>query len=169
VGGHTVARYLDLLVDLLLVRRLPPWSRNAGKRLVKTPKVYVRDCGLVHALLGIDSMDALLGHPVAGSSWEGLVLEHVMTALPAAAHASFYRTSNGAEIDLVVEFQRECWAIEVKRALNPAPTAGFFGACDDVQATRRIVVYPGTETFPLRGGAEAMPLSALLRRLGRAG
>ncbi len=169
VGGHTIARYLDLLVDLLLVRRLPPWSANAGKRLVKTPKVYVRDAGLVHALLGIDSMDALLGHPVAGSSWEGLMLEHVMAVMPAAARATFYRTSNGAELDLVVELGRERWAIEVKRSLNPTPTAGFFNACDDVQATRRIVVYPGSETFPLRAGAEAMPLTALLRRLDRMG
>jgi predicted AAA+ superfamily ATPase len=114
VSGHTVARYLDIMVDLLLVRRLQPWAVNAKKRLVRTPKVYVRDAGLLHALLGIRDREELLGHPVVGASWEGMLMENVLDALPATARPTFYRTSAGAEIDLVIEFSaKERWAIEI--------------------------------------------------------
>jgi predicted AAA+ superfamily ATPase len=116
VDVRTASRYLDLLVDLLLVRRLPPWHANVGKRLVKSPKVYVRDSGLVHALLGIANLDALLGHPVVGASFEGLVVEHVAAAAPLAT-LHFYRTSGGAEIDLLVAWpDGALWAVEVKRS-----------------------------------------------------
>ena len=101
VDGKTVTRYLDLLVDLLLVRRLPPFHVNVSKRLVKSPKVYVRDSGLVHTLLGLDDRDAVLGHPVAGGSWEGLVLENLLGVAPERVQSSFYRTTAGAEVDLV--------------------------------------------------------------------
>ena len=103
VSGQTVGRYLDLMVDLLLVRRLPPWSKNAGKRLVRSPKVYVRDSGLVHALLGLRDLDAVLGHPVTGGSWEGFVIENLLAAAPSGTSACFYRTAVGAEIDLVLD------------------------------------------------------------------
>lgn len=139
VSGHTVARYLDIMVDLLLVRQFPSWSSNAKKRLVRTPKVFVRDSGLVHALLGIREREELPGHPVVGASWEGMVIENVLGALPASAQTSFYRTSVGAEIDLVIEFgPKDRWAIEVKRSIgNPAPTKGFYIACEDIRATRQ--------------------------------
>jgi predicted AAA+ superfamily ATPase len=167
VSGHTVARYLDLMVDLMLVRRLEPWSSNARKRLVKTPKVYVRDCGLVHALLGIHNQEELLGHPVAGFSWEGLHIENILSTLPAAARAAFYRTAAGAEIDLVIEFSaKERWAIEIKRSLSdPRPSKGFYIACDDLKASRRIVLYPGDESFPLDAKTQVMPLKRLLAEL----
>jgi predicted AAA+ superfamily ATPase len=162
ISGHTVARYLDLLVDLLLVRRLQPWSRNAGKRLVRSPKVYVRDSGLVHALLGIRDREQLLGHPVVGPSWEGFVIENILAAAPNGARAWFYRTSAGAEIDLLVESgRRKLWAVEVKRSLTPRPSKGFHIACDDVKATRRIVVYPGPEHFRIDAATEAVPVSLL--------
>jgi predicted AAA+ superfamily ATPase len=166
VSGQTVARYLDIMVDLLLVRRLPPWSSNAKKRLVRAPKVFVRDSGLVHALLGIRDREELLGHPVVGASWEGMVIENILGTLPASAQTSFYRTSAGAEIDLVIELgTKDRWAIEVKRSIaNPAPSKGFYIGCEDIKATRQIVVYPGTERFQLDPKTEVMPLDTLLRR-----
>jgi uncharacterized protein len=164
VSGHTVARYLDIMVDLLLVRRLQPWAENAKKRLVRTPKVYVRDSGLLHALLGLRNQEDLLGHPVVGSSWEGLLIENILNALPPTARPTFYRTSAGAEIDLVIDFSsKERWAIEVKRSLgSPAPSKGFYVACEDINATRRVVLYPGAERFKLDAKTEVMPLSMFL-------
>ncbi|WP_395141525.1 ATP-binding protein [Schlegelella aquatica] len=167
VDGKTVARYLDLLVDLLLVRRLPPWQRNVGKRLVKSPKVYVRDSGLVHALLSISDHEALLAHPVAGASWEGLVIESLLAAAPTGTEASFYRTSAGAEIDLLLELpgQSKPWAIEIKRGLAPKLERGFHLAVETVQPERGFVVYGGAERFPLAPGVEAVPLEALCQEL----
>lgn len=164
VSGTTVGRYLDIMVDLLLVRRLQPWTSNVRKRLVKSPKVYVRDTGLLHALLGIRDGEELLGHPVSGFSWEGLLIENILDTLPSSARASFYRTAVGAEIDLVVEFNaKERWAIEVKRSLSdPSPSKGFYIGCDDIKATRRIVLYPGEETFKLNAKVEVMSLRSLM-------
>jgi predicted AAA+ superfamily ATPase len=164
VSGHTVARYLDIMVDLLLVRRLQPWATNAKKRLVRTPKVYVRDSGLLHALLGIRNQEELLGHPVVGASWEGMLIENILDALPATARPTFYRTFTGAEIDLVIEFSaKERWAIEIKRSISdPRPGKGFYVGCDDLKATRRIVLYPGEESYPLDGQTEVMPVRRLL-------
>jgi predicted AAA+ superfamily ATPase len=160
VDGKTVASYLDLLVDLLLVRRLAPWHGNVRKRLVKSPKVYVRDSGLVHALLGIADREALLAHPVAGGSWEGLAIESLIAAAPAGAEAYFFRTAAGAEIDLLLKLpgRRKPWAIEVKRGLTPQLERGYRLACDDVRPERRLVVYGGTERFPLAEGVEAASL-----------
>ena len=167
VDGKTVASYLDLLVDLLLVRRLPPWHRNAGKRLVKSPKVYVRDSGLVHALLGVPDHDALLAHPVAGGSWEGLVVESLMAAAAPGTEACFYRTAAGAEIDLVLKIpgRRKPWAVEIKRSLAPKLERGFHLACEEVAPEARFVVYGGTEHFPVSAGVEALPLVDLCQRL----
>lgn len=166
VSGQTIARYLDLMVDLLLVRRLPPWAGNVGKRLVKSPKVYVRDSGIAHALLGIADQDALLGHPVQGGSWEGLVVEHLLARLPATGHGFFYRTAAGGEIDLVLDLPpAERWAIEIKRSLAPALRKGFHIGATDVAATKRWVVYPGSETFPLDRETTAIPLTALMAQL----
>ena len=156
VSGHTVARYLDLLVDLLLVRRLPPWSGNVGKRLTKSPKVYVRDSGLVHALLGLETLEDVLGHPVAGASWEGMVVEGALAAA-GDAPASFYRTSAGAEVDLVFEGRHgRRYVVEIKRSSAPTVTRGFRNGCEDVGASEAIVAYPGRERFPLAEGIEAI-------------
>ncbi len=166
VSGQTVARYLDLMDDLLLVRRLPPWSGNVGKRLVRTPKVYIRDSGLVHALLGINNLDALHGHPVAGGSWEGQIIENLIAAAPPNTGAFFYRTSAGAELDLVLEFNsRTRWAIEIKRSLTPSPSKGFQLASDDIHASKRFIVYPGTETIPLKHNTQALSLPNLTKLL----
>ena len=167
VDGKTVASYLDLLVDLLLVRRLTPWHGNVRKRLVKSPKVYVRDSGLVHALLGLGDREALLAHPVAGGSWEGLAIESLIDAAPKGTEAFFFRTSAGAEIDLLLKLPRTRapWAIEVKRGLAPKLERGFHLACDDVHPGRRLVVYGGRERFPLAEGVEAVSLVDLCAEL----
>jgi len=162
VGGTTIARYLDLLVDLLLVRRLPPHLPNAGKRVVRSPKVYVRDSGLLHALLGIVSKEALLGHPVVGGSWEGFAIENLIAAAGPRAQASFYRTTHGAEIDLVLSLPSgEAWAVEVKRSLSPSVERGLHSALADLEPKRAFVVYPGTERWRLGASIEAIGLAEL--------
>ena len=167
VDGKTVARYLDLLVDLLLVRRLPPLHANVGKRLVKSPKVYVRDSGIVHALLGLDDYEAVLGHPAAGGSWEGFVLETLVGSAPERARASFYRTSAGAEIDLVLEMPGAgLWAVEIKRGLAPKLDRGFHRAREDLEPERSFIVYSGEDRYPRGEGIEAVGLremASLLR------
>lgn len=158
VSAQTVARYLDLLVDLLLVRRLEPWSGNIGKRLVRSPKIYIRDSGLVHALLNVGSTEDLLGHPVAGPSWEGMVIESLIAAA-GGAPAHFYRTAAGAEIDLVFEGRgRKRYAIEIKRSGAPTVSKGFWNGCADTKATESIVIYLGDEPVPLGNNVRALGL-----------
>ncbi len=166
VSAVSISRYLDLLVDLLLVRRLSPWMSNVGKRLIRSPKIYIRDTGLLHALLNIDSFDTLLGHPVAGASFESLVIENLLTHLPFGADAGFYRTAAGAEIDLVLSLSNgELWAIEIKRSLAPKPERGFYHACEDLKPSQSFIVYPGTESFPLSNNLIAISLPALIDKL----
>jgi predicted AAA+ superfamily ATPase len=159
VSGQTVGRYVDLLSDLLLLRRLPPWSGNVGKRLTRTPKAYLRDSGIAHALLGIRTLDDLLGHPVCGASWEGMILEALIAEAGAQA-CSFYRTSAGAEIDLVVEGGRgRSLAVEVKRTSAPKASRGFRIALEDIGASAACVVHSGATSFSLGEGVEAVPVS----------
>jgi predicted AAA+ superfamily ATPase len=166
VSVPTVTRYIDLLVDLLLVRRLSPVHANVGKRLVKSPKVYVRDPGIVHALLRIDSLEVLLGHPVAGLSWEGFVIETLLAASP-QADAGFYRTAAGAEVDLVLDLggKHGRWVVEIKRGLTPAVSRGMRNALADLAPTRAFVVYSGDEEYPIAEGVHAIGLVGLARRL----
>ena len=157
VSGQTVMRYIDLLCDLMLVRRLPAWHGNVGKRLVRAPKVYVRDSGIVHALLGLADLEAILAHPVAGASWEGFVVEQLLAAAP-AVEASFYRTAHGAEADLVLRFRDgKTWVVEIKRSSAPTVSKGFHLAAADVGATRKLLVAPVATAYPLREGIEVMP------------
>ena len=166
VSGQTIARYLDLLCDLLLVRRLQPWAKQSSKRLVKAPKVYVRDSGLVHALLGLGSQRDLLAHPVVGGSWEGWIIENLLACAPPNTQASYYRTAVGAEIDLLLELPGgKLWAIEIKRSSAPAVSRGFHLACDDIAATQRIVVSSANAQFPMAGGIEHVPLLGLMNEL----
>jgi uncharacterized protein len=163
VDGKTAAGYLDLLADLLLVRRLPPWHANLGKRLVKSPKVYVRDSGLVHALLGIPDKESLLAHPVVGASWEGWVVENLLASAPEGVSGHFYRTGGGAEIDLLLAWpDGALWAVEVKRSLTPKLGRGFHAACADLAPLRKFVVYPGAERYRLLEDVEAISLAGLI-------
>jgi uncharacterized protein len=157
VASPTVQRYIDLLTDLLLVRQLMPFHRNLGKRLVKSRKVYVRDSGLVHALLGIATFNELAGHPVAGPSWEGMVIENLLQVAPERTMASFYRTAAGAEIDLVLEVPGHgLWAIEIKRGLAGRPEKGFYSACQDLNPNRRFVVNAGNGQYPIDSETQAI-------------
>lgn len=159
VGWHAVSHYLDLLVDLLLVRRLSPWTANVGKRLVKSPKIYLRDSGLLHSLLNLPTLNDVLGHPVAGASWEGFALEALLAAAPDGAKPYFYRSAAGHEIDLVLELSASRrWAYEFKKSLSPTVEKGFHIACADIKAERRILVYPGQDSYPGSGGVEVMSL-----------
>ncbi|MCC6697445.1 MAG: ATP-binding protein [Candidatus Hydrogenedentes bacterium] len=167
VSAPTVTRYIDLLVDLLLVRRLEPLHANVGKRLVKSPKVYVRDAGLVHALLRIETLDDLSGHPVAGASWEGFAIETLIAAAPGAGF-SFYRTAAGAEVDLVLDLdaRRGRWLVEIKRGLAPAASRGLLHAVQDLRPRRTVVVYSGDEAYPIAADIEACGLRRLAKLLG---
>ena len=163
VTAPTVTSYIDLLADLLLVRRLRPFRANISKRLVKSPKVYVRDSGLVHALLGLGDYNELAGHPVVGTSWEGFVIENLLAVAPDRTPASFYRTSAGAEIDLVLELpgKHGLWAIDIKRGSAARSERGFHNARADVKPARSFVVYGGEERYPISEGIEAIGLKEL--------
>lgn len=166
VDAKTTQSYIDLLCDLLLVRRLAPWHTNTGKRLVKAPKVYVRDSGLVHALLDIETKDNLLSHMVVGASWEGYCIETLLACVPAGVTGYFYRTSGGAEIDLLLAWPGgDLWAIEIKRSASPKVERGFHSACDDLQPTQKWVVYPGQESYPLSTDIQAISLHGLCEKL----
>ena len=164
LDGKTIARYLDLMVDLLLVRRLMPWHRNIGKRLAKSPKIYVRDSGIAHALLGLGSKEDVLGHPAVGPTREGFVIENIINSAPANTVASFYRASGGAEIDLILTLPgRRPWAIEIKRSLEPKLNRGFHSACADVEPEAKYVIYPGREEFTMAGDVQVIGLAAGVR------
>lgn len=161
-SAQTITRYIDLLIDLLLVRRLRPFHANTGKRLVKAPKVYVRDSGIVHALLNIGDRNALAGHPVVGASWEGFVIENLVAAAPQRTVASFYRTAAGAEMDLLLELPgRRLWAIEIKRGLAPKLEKGFHYARADLKPEKTFVVYSGSGRYPVAEGIEAISVREL--------
>lgn len=162
----TVARYLDLFVDLLLVRRIGSWATNVGKRMRKAPRIVIRDSGLVHALLNIRTLDDLLGHPVAGPSWEGFVIENILRAAPPSAGFGAYRSLRGAECDLVLDVSGgRPWAIEVKRGRSPKLERGFSDACQDIRPARRFVAYPGTDRFGMKNGVEAIGVMDLMREV----
>lgn len=162
----TAKRYIELLEDLLLIRTLRPWAGNIGKRLVKAPKIYIRDSGITHSLLNLTTMDDLMGHPVVGASWEGFVMENLLSSLPEGVTPWFYRTSAGAEIDLVVEKNtKKKYAIEIKRSVAPGLSKGFYLGSEDVGATNRFVVYPGNERFPISKEVMVMPLIDMMTEL----
>lgn len=162
----TVGSYINLLADLLLVRRLLPWPSKLGKRLVKTPKLYVRDSGLVHALLDLKDKETVLSHPVVGASWEGYGIENLLACAPAQVQPYFYRSSAGAEVDLLLQWPSgELWAIEIKRSLSPKLERGFHEACADLKPARKILIYPGLESFPMGQDVKALPLEQLCKEL----
>ncbi len=166
VDVKTVNSYIHLLTDLLLVRRLQPWHANLGKRLVKTPKLYVRDSGLVHALLDLATKEAVVSHPTVGASWEGFCIENLLACAPTQVQSYFYRSGGGAEVDLLLQWPGgELWAIEIKRSLTPKVERGFHEACSDLKPTRKLVVYPGDEPYPLGNDVRVMPLATLCKEL----
>lgn len=166
VSAQTIARYVDLLVDLLLVRKLAPFHASLSKRLVKSPKVYIRDTGLVHALVGIKDFDVLQSHPILGASYESFVIENCINCAPPHARFYFYRTAAGAEIDLLIEMpDKTLWAVEIKRSSTPKVQKGFYLACQDIKPDRAFVIYAGQDRYPLAQSVEAISLYDFLCEL----
>jgi len=167
VDNKTITRYIDLLVDLLLVRKLSPWHGNSGKRLTKSPKIYIRDSGILHYLLNIPHRESLIGHPILGASWEGFVIENILQMLSPQVHASFYRSSGGAEIDLVLEFQtakgNQTWAIEIKRSVKPKVGRGFHSACEDIKPQRKLLVYSGSDNYLIKNHIEVIGVKQVMQ------
>lgn len=169
IDNKTANSYLELLIDLLLVKRLPPWHVNIAKRLIKAPKIYVRDSGIVHALLNITDDEALHGHPIIGQSWECFVIENILNSAPEGVEGYFYRTSGGAEIDLVLAWPNgKLWGIEIKRSLSPKIERGFYSACEDLQPERKFVVYAGSERYSITQDIEAISLADLCASIAKA-
>lgn len=164
VSGHTIRSYLDVLTDTFVLRLLAPCQANVKKRLIKTPKIYLRDSGILHALLDIDDEGDLLGHPVVGVSWEGFVIEHVIAAMP-RWRSSFYRTQVGAEIDLVMERGRKRIGIECKASMAPKISRGVQSAMEDLNLSHVYVIAPVTESYPIREHVTVVGLLAFLHTI----
>lgn len=160
VSGNTARHYLDLLTDALMIRQLQPYYANIRKRQVKSPKVYIRDSGLCHQLLGIDSEKALLEHPKVGASWEGFVIEQILLNEP-HDEAWFWATHQGAEIDLVLKRGGSLIGIECKRADAPRMTPSIRTALEDLGLDKVAVIYPGMRRYPISDRVEAIPLTEL--------
>jgi len=168
VNAKTVSNYIDILTDLLLVRRLEPWHENVKKRLVKSPRCYIRDSGILHRLLGIDSYDELLSNPVLGKSWEGFAVGNILSVLPNRAETCFYRTTGGAEVDLVIKMpSSDIWAIEIKHGVAPKLGKHYSKTCDDIGATHKYILYGGEDEFPVGKDVKVISLSKLMGRLYR--
>ena len=166
VANVTVSRYLDMMVELMLVSRLEPWYGNSKKRRVKSPRIYIRDSGILHALLQIPDYESLLGHPILGKSWEGLVIENIVSELPFGVDPHFYRTSAGAEIDLLLQFGlSDYWAIAIRASRVPIISKGFHMACEDLKVKRKFVVYGGEEKFPIGNETTVLSLSDFILTL----
>jgi len=169
IDGKTVTSYIDILTDLLLVRRIEPWHVNVKKRLVKSPRYYVRDSGILHRLLGIGSYDALLSNPILGKSWEGFVVENIHSVMPRLAETYFYRTAAGAEIDLVIKMPNgQIWAVEIKHGVAPKLGKHYSKTCDDVGATHKFVVYGGDDEFPIGDNVWMISLPKIMEKLSSA-
>lgn len=151
VHGPTVRTYIDLLEGAFMVRRLPPYTANVRKRLIKSPKLYLRDSGILHTLLNIPDYNTLLGHPVYGHSWEGFCIENILARCKRTVEASFFRTVRGAEIDLVLEQGRSRVAVEVKVSAAAKPQRGFWTALQDLGIDRAWVIAPVKSAYPLHG------------------
>ena len=164
VSNPTIKHYLDILTDLYMVRQLQPWSGNSKKRLVKSPKVYIRDSGLLHNLVHVSDPEMLMGHPVVGLSWECFIIENIITSMSNKWRWSYYKTQAGAEIDLILESPKnEIWAIEVKRTLQPKLTKGFVLGCLDTKATKKFFVHAGYDRYPISEDVEAIGIVEFLR------
>ncbi|MDF7826289.1 ATP-binding protein [Pontiellaceae bacterium B12227] len=163
VSDRTVRRWLDVLTDTFMVRQIQPWLPNIGKRVVKAPKIYLSDSGIVHRLLGINSMDDLLFHPACGHSWEGFVLQQIMSMMPFLAEVYHYRTYRGAEIDLLLKLpgRSQLTAVEIKRSFAPKVQRGFWNAMEDTECDRAFVIYPGDDSWPIAENVNTLPLTQL--------
>lgn len=162
VTAPTAKHYLDILEDTFIVRQLHPYFTNAKKRLVKSPKIFIRDSGLLHSILNIKTEEDLLGNPVAGHSWEGYVIEQIVNSLPDNYNAYYYRTSAGAELDLVVtEAEKPVACFEIKFSLSPALGKSFWNAFEDLKCKKTFIIYPGETAYPLKENVIVTPFKEL--------
>ena len=164
VSHHTVRSYIDMLEQSFVLRVLRPYESNLKKRMIKSPKVYIRDSGLLHALLGIEGPNDLLGHPVYGASWEGWVIENVLSLLP-NWKASFYRSSSGSEIDLILEKGNRRLAIECKASTSPSVNRAFWNALNDVKVKETWIIAPVSEAYPIEKGVIVTPVHEFIDHL----
>jgi predicted AAA+ superfamily ATPase len=165
IDQKTASRYVDILEGAFLVRRLPPWFANVGKRIVKAPKIYLRDCGLLHALLGLRTGAEVLRHPRFGASWEGFAMEYVIRLLKAEREAYFWATHGGAELDLLISRGGKSFGFEMKFADAPATTKSMRVALADLKLERLFIVYPGARCFDLDEKITALPFAQLTEYL----
>lgn len=161
VSSHTIRKYIDLLEQTFMLRVLLPYTGNTKKRLVKSPRVYIRDSGILHALLGIENSQELFGHPVYGPSYEGYVIENIITRLR-RWKASFFRTSNGAEMDLVLEKGRRKVAVEIKSSTSPVTSKGFWTSIETIQPDETFIIAPVDSAYPVAENVTVMPLSVFI-------
>jgi predicted AAA+ superfamily ATPase len=164
MSSVSVKNYIELLASTYMVEIVPPWFSNLGKRLVKAPKVYVADSGITSALLGLRSFNELSGHPVFGSVWEQIVLANLLGYNP-NAEICFYRTSNGAEMDFIVNVNGKVYAIDCKASYNPVLTKGTYQAIEDIAPKHTFVVIPADKGWPLKPGIDVVSLEELLEKL----
>ena len=166
VDRKAVNHYIDILIDLLLIRRIHPLHANVKKRLIKPPRYYVRDSGILHRLLDIGSYDSLLSNPILGKSWEGFVIENIHSVLPRFCETYFYQISAGSKIDLVIKMPNaEVWAVEIKYGVAPKLSKHYSRTCDDIGATQKYVVYSGDDEFPIRDGVRVISLERMMKKL----
>jgi predicted AAA+ superfamily ATPase len=163
VSSHTIRKYIDLLEQTFMVRALPPYAENIKKRLVKSPKVYIRDTGILHALLSIDTMEDLFSHPVYGASYEGYVIENIVTQFP-RWQASFYRTSNGAEIDLILTKGQRRIAIEIKSSTSPKVSKRFWNSIESIAPEKTVVIAPVEHEYPIAKQVMVMPSHSFIKQ-----
>ncbi len=163
VTDKTVRNWLDVLTGTFMVHQLLPWIPNIGKQIVKAPKTYIADSGLVHRLLGISTMDQLLSHPICGHSWEGFVIQQIISMMPFMTELYTYRTKGGAEIDLLLKLpgRHQLTAVEIKRSFAPRVQRGFWNAMEDTECDRAFVVYPGEDSWPIAENVNTLPLTQL--------
>ena len=166
ITHKTVKHYIDIFSDLFLITYLQPWYSNIKKRLVKSPKIYIRDSGLLHKLLNIHDEEQLFSHPVVGSSWEGFVLENILSILPKNYPIYFYKTTSGAEVDLVLQLPKnKLWAVEIKKGLAPKVSSGFYTSCKDIKAHKIYIIYSGFDEFPIQNNTTVLGLTSFLKHL----
>jgi hypothetical protein len=165
LSRQSIRRYLDILRETFMIRSLQPYHVNLKKRLVKAPKVYLRDSGILHTLLGIQTFEDLLGHPMLGMSWEGFCLEQILATMPRSWEAFFYRTQAKAEVDLVLQrrFGEAPILVEFKHSQSPKLTRGFWSAREDIEPQACYVIYPGSITYPLAESVEVLPLTEIAK------
>lgn len=163
VTDKTARHWLDVLTDTFMVHQLLPWIPNVGKRIIKAPKIYLADSGIVHRLLGLNTMEQLLSHPICGHSWEGFVLQQITSMMPFMTELYTYRTKGGAEIDILLKLpgRSQLTAVEIKRSLAPKPTRGFWNAMEDTECDRAYIIYPGEDSWPIAENVQTLPLTQL--------